>query len=325
MEFRTLGQTGIVVSRIILGCGNFGGIGSAPEFFGHGESDEEAFELMDAAWEMGISTFDTADAYGGGRSETAIGKWLDAKGSEVRERIVLSTKVFHSVHGDPDDRGLSRARILRQIDGSRRRLGVDRIDLYLTHEPDPKTPIVETLAVMDELVQRGTVRAVGASNIDGPGLADALETSSQNRLVRFEWVQNSFSLLDRRDEDGSLPVCAREELGYTPFSPLAGGWLTGKYQSGQPYPADSRMTLRPEPYTDFTKSAVFDALERFRAAASERGVDMATLALAWLLGHPLVTAIVIGPRSPQHLAPAQAALDLELTEPGHAELTEIFG
>jgi 1-deoxyxylulose-5-phosphate synthase len=123
MEYRALGTTGIEVSRVALGCGNFGGVGSAPAFFGQGESEEEAFALMDAAWELGITLFDTADAYGGGRSERAIGRWLARRGPEVRERLVLSTKVFHSVEGDPDDRGLAPDRIRRQIDGSLARLG----------------------------------------------------------------------------------------------------------------------------------------------------------------------------------------------------------
>ena len=134
MEKRELGRTGIVVSRIALGCGNFGGIGSAPAFFGTGESEEEALAIMDAAWDLGVKLFDTADAYGGGRSERAVGRWL----AERRERPLVATKVFHSVDGDPDDRGLARERILRQIEGSLERLGVERVDLYLIHEPDPR-------------------------------------------------------------------------------------------------------------------------------------------------------------------------------------------
>ena len=141
MQYRMLGRTGVAISRIGLGCGGFGGVGSAPAFFGRGESEEQARDIMDAAWEMGITLFDTADAYGGGRSETAIGAWLRSKGSQARERLVLTTKVFHSVVGDPADRGLERDRILRQIEGSLARLGVDKVDLYMIHEPDPKTAL----------------------------------------------------------------------------------------------------------------------------------------------------------------------------------------
>ncbi len=278
MEYRRLGQTGIEISRIALGCGNFGGIGSAPEFFGQGESEEEAFALMDAAWEHGITLFDTADAYGGGRSERRSGDWLARRGSEVRERVVLSTKVFHSVEGDPADRGLAPDRIRRQVEGSLSRLGVERVDLYLIHEPDPETPVGDTLEALDELVRAGKVGAVGGSNVSGTELEEALAVSEERGLVRFDWVQNSYSLLERGDEADVLPLCARHGLGYTPFSPLAGGWLTGKYRRGEPYPEGSRMTLRPEPYRDFARDGTFDALASFDEAARSRGVDMATLA-----------------------------------------------
>ena len=227
VDYRTLGSTGIEVSRIALGCGNFGGIGSSPAFFGQGESEDEAFALMDAAWEMGITLFDTADAYGGGRSERSIGRWLAERGPDVRDRIVLSTKVFHSVEGDPEDRGLAPDRIRRQIEGSLERLGVERIDLYLIHEPDPDTPVGDTLEALDELVRVGKVGAVGASNVNAAQLKESLQASEERGLVRFAWVQNSYSLLERDDENGVLELCAQHGLGYTPFSPLAGGWLTG--------------------------------------------------------------------------------------------------
>ncbi|HZB85748.1 MAG TPA: aldo/keto reductase, partial [Gaiellaceae bacterium] len=210
MEKRELGRTGIVVSRIALGCGNFGGIGSAPAFFGTGESEEEALAIMDAAWDLGVTLFDTADAYGGGRSERAVGRWL----AERRERPLVATKVFHSVDGDPDDRGLARERILRQIEGSLERLGVERVDLYLIHEPDPETPVAETLGALDELVRAGKVGAVGASNVGAAQLREALQVSAERGLARFEWVQNSYNLLERKDEEELLPLCAEHGLGY---------------------------------------------------------------------------------------------------------------
>ncbi|MDQ2910945.1 MAG: aldo/keto reductase, partial [Actinomycetota bacterium] len=229
MDYRQLGRTGLELSRIGLGCGNFGGIGSAPELFGQGESEDEAFALMDAAWAAGITFFDTAASYGGGRSERWVGRWRKARGAPV----LLSSKVYWSVSGDPGDRGLSRERILRELDGSLARLGVERLDLYLTHEPDPETPIEETLRALDELVRSGKVRAIGASNLDAAQLEEALETSARLGLARFEWVQNEYSLLGRDPEQGVLEICAREGLGFTPFSPLGGGWLTGKYRRGQ--------------------------------------------------------------------------------------------
>jgi aryl-alcohol dehydrogenase-like predicted oxidoreductase len=324
MHYRTLGRTGVSVSRIALGCGGFGGVGSARAFFGKGESEDQARGIMDAAWEMGITLFDTADAYGGGRSESAIGAWLRTKSGPVRERIVLTTKVFHSVVGDPSDRGLRRDRILRQIDGSLTRLGVDRVDLYMIHEPDPETPLDETLDALDSLVRHGKVGAIGACNVDGGWLEGAARISAERSSARFDWVQNSFSLLDRASETDVLPVCARDGVGFTSFSPLAGGWLTGKYAPDTAPPPGSRMTLRPEPYRRFENARTFGALDRFRGAARERGVEPATLAIAWLLGHPQVDAVIVGPRRPEHLEAVLRALELRLSPAERVEIATVF-
>jgi len=320
VERRPLGATGLEVSRLLLGCGNFGGVGSAPELFGQGESRAEAFALMDAAREAGITVFDTAPSYGGGRSESWVGEWRHERGA----RVVLSTKVFWSVTGDPDDRGLGHDRILRELDGSLERLRTERVDMYLTHEPDESTPIEETLRALDELVRAGKVGAIGASNLDGAGLEEALETSASLGLARFGWVQNEYSLLRRGVEDDVLPLCERHGLGFTPFSPLAGGWLTGKYRRGEAYPPGSRMTLRPDPYADLVDDDTFRALEAFEAAAAERGVEPATLAVAWVLAQPLVTGVVVGPRRPEQLATAVAATELELSAAERDELTGLF-
>jgi aryl-alcohol dehydrogenase-like predicted oxidoreductase len=319
VDYRQLGRTGLEVSRIGLGCGNFGGVGSAPELFGQGETEEEAFALMDAAWAAGITFFDTAASYGGGRSERWVGKWRRERGVPV----LLSSKVYWSVTGDPDDRGLSGERILRESKGSLERLGIERLDLYLTHEPDPETPIEETLRALDELVRAGKVRAIGASNLDGAQLEEALETSERLGLARFGWVQNEFSLL-QQEANRVLPVCEREGLGFTPFSPLAGGWLTGKYRRGEGYPAGSRMTLRPGPYEALASDETFDALEAFEAEAGRRGVEPATLAIAWVLSDPRVTALVVGPRNPKQLDPALEGLALRLSPAEREELAELF-
>ena len=297
--------------RLILGCGNFGGIGSAPAFFGQGESEEEAFAIMDAAWSLGIRDFDTADAYGGGRSETWIGRWRARTGNEP----TLTTKVFHSVEGDPDDHGLSRERILRQIDGSLARLGVEQVDMYLIHEPDPATPIEETLDALEEVMRAGKVKAIGASNVDVAWLEEAGD--------RVQWVQNSYSLLDRELDD-VLFYCADHGIGFSPFSPLAGGWLAGKYRRGEPPPPGSRMTMRPEPYLHLDADTVYDGLDRLADAAAQRGVDMPTLAFAWLLTDPRIAAVVVGPRRPGHLDPAIAALEVELSPAERDELASFF-
>src|ERR671935_167506 len=268
MDYRRLGANGLELSRIGLGCGNFGGIGSAPELFGQGETEAEAFALMDAAVAAGINFFDTAASYGGGRSERWIGRWR----AERDAPVLLSTKVYWSVRGDPADRGLSRDRILREIKGSLSRLGVERVDMYLTHEPDAETPIEETLRALDELVRAGKAGAIGASNLDGEQLEEALATSSRCGLARFDWVQNEYSLLRREPE----------------------------------------------------REKTFAELESFEAAAAERGVEPAALAIAWVLSHPQVTAVVVGPRRPEHLAPALAALELRLSPQERNELAELF-
>jgi aryl-alcohol dehydrogenase-like predicted oxidoreductase len=299
MERAYLGQTGVRVSRIILGCGNFGGIGSTPALFGQGESREEAFAIMDAAWEAGIDTFDTADAYGGGRSETFIGDWLRTKGPDIRDEIVLATKTFNPMDEGEDD-GLAPARVKRQLESSLRRLGVERVHLYLTHAPDPDVPIAETAGALDDLQREGKIGAYGASNVDAQDLRDL--------PVGFGWVQNSYSLLDREVETEVLPLCAERGLGFTPFSPLAGGWLTGKYRRNESPPPGSRMTMRPEPYMQFRADAVFNLLEDLEREAGQKGTTMAALAIAWLLANPQVTAVIVGPRTPAHLEPALAAL-----------------
>jgi aryl-alcohol dehydrogenase-like predicted oxidoreductase len=320
VEHRRLGRTGLELSRVGLGCGNFGGIGSAPELFGQGESETEARALMDAASEAGVNFFDTAASYGGGRSESWIGRWRAERDSPV----LLSTKVYWSVHGDATDRGLSSERIRRELDGSLSRLGVNRVDMYLTHEPDLETPIEETLRTLDELRRSGKVGAIGASNLDGEQLEGALETSSRYGLARFDWVQNEYNLLRRGPERDVLPVCAREGLGFTPFGPLGGGWLVGKYRKDEPYPPGSRMTLRPEPYADLASEATFRGIARFQAAAADRGVEPATLAIAWVLSHPQVTAVVVGPRRPEQLAHALAAPELPLSPDERDELAALF-
>ena len=324
MHYKHLGRTGLRISAVGLGCGNFGGIGSAPAFFGRGETEQEAFAIMDAAWDLGINFFDTADAYGGGRSESYIGAWLKAKGSAVRGQLLVSSKVFNPVGDGPNDRGLSRRHVVRQVDASLRRLGVDYLDMYLIHEPDPSTPLEETLRALDDMVRQGKLRYIGASNMPAWLMTKALWISDKLGLYRFEWVQNAYSLLERGDERELFPLCQDQGLGYTPFSPLAGGWLTGKYRAGQPFPAGSRMTLRPEPYQRLLSADVFRGLEALQAAAAERGTDMASLALAWVMAHPLVTAPILGPRRPEQFDPARRALEIQLTEQERGQIASFF-
>ena len=323
MEQRALGRSGVAVSRIVLGCGNFGGIGSAPALVERGTPRDEAFRVLDEAWDMGITTLDTADAYGLGRSEEYIGGWLRTKGSDVRDRVVIATKTFNPMT-EGGDRGLSAARILRQIETSLTRLGVERVPLYLAHAFDPDVAQEETLGAFDVLVRRGTVGAVGASNFTAEQLAEALELSALEGLTRYEWVQNAFSLLERGNRETVFPLCHEHGLGFTPFGPLAGGWLTGKYRRGEAPPPGSRMTLRPEGAEHYRTDATFDALEAFEAQARERGVSMAALALAWLLHVPEITAVVVGPSRSDHLEPVREALGITLTNDERDALERIF-
>ena len=293
---------------MILGCGNFGGIGSAPANFGQGETKEQAFELMDAAWEAGITWFDTADAYGGGRSETYVGEWVR---SRRPDGLRITTKTFNPMD-EGEDRGLAPARVRRQIDTSLARLGVDRVDLYLAHAWDPDVPLAEVAGVFEELVAAGKIGAYGLSNVDGPQLQQALAAGS------FAAVQDSYSLLDREVEDEVLPICAEHGLWFQVHSPLMGGWLTGKYRRDAPAPEGSRMTLRPGPYEFLRTDTVFDSLE-----ALERRGDPTTLALAWLLGDERLS-VVIGPRRPAQLEPALAAVAAPLTPEDRAALADEF-
>jgi aryl-alcohol dehydrogenase-like predicted oxidoreductase len=286
---------------VALGCGNFGGIGSAPEFFGQGISHHEAFAIMDRAWASGIRWFDTGDAYGGGRSEAWIGEWCHDR----NHAPTITTKVFHSTTGTPGDTGLAPGRIRRQVESSLERLGIDRIDLYLAHEPDPATPITETIATFETLRSEGLIATWGLRTYAYAELEEAVRHGQPALL------QNSFSLLDRADEEDVVPFCAQHGIAFVPFGPLSGGWLTGKYKRGEPYPEGSRMTLRPGPYERLADDRVYDGLDKLREEADARGVDVPTLAFAWVLAR--VDGAVCGPNTAQQLDPILAARELELS------------
>jgi aryl-alcohol dehydrogenase-like predicted oxidoreductase len=297
--------------EVVLGCGNFGGIGSAPEFFGQGESREEAFAIMDAAWALGLRAFDTADAYGGGRSETWIGDWMRQTGNRPR----LTSKTFNAME-DGADFGLARERVLRQVETSLERLGIEQLNLYLTHEPDPDTPVEETYATFQALLERGTIGSWGVSNVGADDLRAWLELGTP------ALVQNSYSLLERGDEADLIPLCSEHGVEYQAFSPLAGGWLSGKYRRGETPPAGSRMTMRPDPYVRYENDRVYDALDALERAAAERGLSMGGLALAWALGG--TSSIVVGPRSPKHLETVREALAVRLSAEERDRVGSLF-
>jgi aryl-alcohol dehydrogenase-like predicted oxidoreductase len=320
MEHREVGRSGTAVPRVILGAGNFGGVGSDLSVVGGGESEAQASAVMDAAWERGIDCFDTASSYGGSASERFIGRWRAEQGAEG---LVLTSKVFHP-RFEGDDAGLARERVRRVVHDSLAVLGVDRIDFYLTHEPDPRTPLDETLGALDELRTEGAIGAFGVSNVDAAYVRECLRIADERGYARIEYVQNEYSLLARESGREVLPLCMEHDLGFAAFSPLAGGWLTGKYRAGRPYPQGSRMTLRPSPYAEYVRDEVFDAVDSLGRRAEERGVPCAVLAIAWVLSHPGVTAVVVGPRSPEQLDETLPALDLELSGAECAELEGLF-
>jgi len=309
---RPLGRSARTISRVALGCGNFGGVGSAPEFFGQGLNEDQALELMDAAWESGITHFDTADAYGGGRSELAIGRWIQSRGVHPE----LTTKTFNPMQAGADS-GLKPERITRQLHASLERLGVEHVDLYLAHDFDPDVPLPESFGAFDAAQADGTIRAYGVSNFDAAQLAASLAAGAPQA------IQNCYSLLSRQDEPEILPLCAQRQVAYLAFSPLAGGWLTGKYRRGEPFPAGSRMTQRPGPYQEFLTGRTFGALGRLQSIAAGRGISMAGLALGWLLADERVTQIVIGPGRPEHLAPVGEALGHPLTGEERAAIERV--
>jgi aryl-alcohol dehydrogenase-like predicted oxidoreductase len=313
MDKRQLGRGGVEVPRIVLGCGNFGGIGSAPQFFGAGESRDEAFALMDTAWELGITAFDTADAYGGGRSEAWIGEWMRATG----RRPTILTKTANAMEAGADQ-GLASERIERQIVSSLERLGVDAIDVYLAHAYDPETPLEETIGAFEALCDRGAIRAYGVSNFDAEQLREAIAAG------RPATIQNSYSLLERGDETDVIPVARDGGVSYMAFGPLAGGWLAGRYRHGEEPPPGSRMATRPEAYEHLRTERTFQGLEALAAAASARGVSTAGLSLAWVLAQPDVAAAIVGPRRPGHLDAVREAVGLELSAGEVAELGGLF-
>jgi aryl-alcohol dehydrogenase-like predicted oxidoreductase len=300
-------------SRLVLGCGNFGGVGSAPAFFGQGESEEEAFELMDAAWSLGIRTFDTADAYGGGRSEQWIGNWIASRGN----RPLIVTKTFNPMEAGADH-GLSRARMTRQLESSLDRLRVDAVDVYLAHGFDPDTPLEETAVTFESLREIGLIKAWGVSNFD------AAQVRALYEHGRPSILENSYNLLDRGDEREVIPLCAELDISYMAFGPLAGGLLAGRYRQNEEPAPGSRLATRPEGYEHLLNDRTFASLARFAAAAEERGIATATLALAWLLAQPAVRSIIIGARTQEHLGVALGALDVELSPAEADALCQLF-
>jgi len=317
----TLG--GIEVGPILLGCGTFGGIGSPPGLIGKGLDEAAAHAVMDEAVTLGVDVFDTACSYAGGDSERFIARWLADQAPDVVERIRIATKVGLVSEGGSVRVDLSPATLRRQFEGSLERLQADRVEFLLTHAPDDGTPVEATLEALGLLIEAGRVGRIGACNLSVGQLEAALDASERRQLPRYEWIQNEYNLLHRSDETRLFGMCTEHGLGFTPFSPLAGGVLTGKYRRGVAPPAGSRLALRPEGRA--LDAATFDALEKLEALARSRSVSPGALALAWVLRQPAVTAVVVGPsRNAEHLRLAREALAVELDDADEQEIGRWF-
>jgi aryl-alcohol dehydrogenase-like predicted oxidoreductase len=288
------------VERIVFGCGNFGGIGSAPSLRGAGDSEEQALQLLDHARRLGLRRFDTANTYGGGSSEKMLGKWLRSQGASFRQNVQIATKVGNPHGCPPGHTPLSRTQIACHLDVSLRRLGVERIDLYYIHEFDRVTPLEETLDAMTRAVETGKIALFGVSNASLSDLKAVGNLAGTSLASRFEYVQNEYNLLATADGQALIPYCAGHGLRYTAFSPLAGGMLTGKYHLSEEPPSGSRLALAPEACAAYLSEDSFDAIERLKRSAEARHETMASAALRFVLDTPGVDGLLIAPRRIEH-------------------------
>jgi aryl-alcohol dehydrogenase-like predicted oxidoreductase len=284
------------VERILFGCGNFGGIGSSPSLRSAGDSEDRALELLDHARRVGLRRFDTANTYGGGASETMLGKWLRAQGAEFRQIAQIATKVGNPHGCPPGEAPLSRAQIAWHLDQSLRRLGVDRIDLYYIHEFDSVTPLDESVEAMSRALDAGKIAAFGVSNAT---LADVKAVAALAGSG-FSHVQNEYNLLAAADAEALIPHCAAHGLCYTAFSPLAGGLLTGKYRFDEPPPPGTRLADAPEACAAYVTGDALAAIDRLRTMAAERQQPMAEAALRFVLDTPGLDSLIIAPRRAEH-------------------------
>ncbi|MEO8454733.1 MAG: aldo/keto reductase [Sphingomicrobium sp.] len=290
------------VGRIVFGCGNFGGIGSAPHLRTAGDSEERALELLDHARGVGLRRFDTANTYGGGASEKVLGKWLRSQGAPFRQNAQIATKVGNPHGCPPGETPLSRAQIAYHLDESLRRLGVERIDLYYIHEFDRMTPLEESLDAMTRAAEAGKIDRFGVSNASLSDVEAVRSLAGSGFAERFEYVQNEYNLLATADAEALIPYCAGHALRYTAFSPLAGGLLSGKYRFGETPPPGSRLAHAPDAFGGHVTEEGFSAIGRLRRSAAAREETMAATALRFVLETPGMDGLIIAPRRIEHFA-----------------------
>jgi aryl-alcohol dehydrogenase-like predicted oxidoreductase len=308
MQYTTLGSTGFNVSRLCMGVMTFGR-----------ESDEPTSAAMFARCrEAGINFFDCANVYAGGESERIVGRLI----AGCRDDLVVTSKVGMKMGDGPGQSGLGRAHVMQQIDDSLSRLGVDCLDVYFAHQFDPDTPVEQTLRAFDDIVKAGKARALGVSNYAAWQIAKARGICAAEGLAMFEVMQPMYSLVKRQAEVELLPLAEAENMGVISYSPLGGGVLTGKY-SGGARPDDVRLTRQDNYAKRYSEAAYFDIADAFVAHAAERGVHPATLAVAWVMHHPAITAPIIGARTLEQLEPSLAAADLDLTDTWRDEISDL--
>jgi aryl-alcohol dehydrogenase-like predicted oxidoreductase len=304
MEYTTLGDTGMEVSRICLGCMSFG----TSDWRDWVLDEEEGKELVDRAIELGINFFDTANMYSRGESERVLGEALEGR----REEQVVATKVYFRMdEDDPNSGGLSRKAIEQELDNSLDRLGMDTVDLLQTHRWDDDTPIETTMRALNDAVRRGKARYLGASSMWAHQFADALHTSERLGLERFATMQNHYNVLYREEERKMLPLCEKEGVGVMPWSPLARGWAARPHEE-----AESTTRGKSDDYAHehpYLEGGGREINERVKELADEKGVKMAQIGLAWLLEKEYVDAPIVGTTSVEHLEDAVEALDVSLS------------
>jgi aryl-alcohol dehydrogenase-like predicted oxidoreductase len=304
MEYRPLGRTGVKVTPLCLGAMMFGEWGNPDR--------DESIRIIHRALDAGINFVDTADVYSRGESEEIVGEALQGR----RDDVILATKVHGHMGDDPNRFGNSRRWIIREVEDSLRRLRTDWIDLYQIHRPEEDTDIEETLGALSDLVHQGKVRYVGSSTFPPSQIVEAQWAAERRNLERFVCEQPPYSLLVRGVEADVLPTCRRHGMGVIPWSPLAGGWLSGRWRQGAEAPGSTRAQRLPTRYdlSDPANQRKLEAVEQLARLAEEAGMTLIQLAIAFVINHPAVTAAIIGPRTMEHLESQLAALDVTLTD-----------
>ncbi|MFW5684379.1 MAG: aldo/keto reductase [Spirochaetota bacterium] len=312
MEYRSFGRTGMKVSPLCMGC----------MYFGAKTPEDEAFELFDACIDAGINFFDTANVYSRGVSESVLGRILAKRGN--RDRLVIATKVHgRMADDDPNAQGNSRRHIIDQCEASLKRLGVDHVDLYQIHRPDSSVPIDETLRALDDLVRSGKVRYIGTSTYSAWQSVEALWAARELGLNRFVSEQPPYNIADRRIERELLPMARTYGYGIIPWSPLAGGLLTGKYGRDKA-PEGARYANPEQPHlARRVTEPLYDALDELEKLVAEKGVAMSQFALAWVMQQPGITSPIIGSRTMEQLKDNLAALEVTITDEDRARVDEI--